>query len=128
MRPISSIPVSLPLSPAPGVLSRQKTRTRRGPGPEHPASQRAQAIKRRKAIWEALHPGGKLEVGQIGPPQDVAHGGARPQRVEFANDTAKVTGESKRDVNRHLARAEALGDDLPRVTGTSLDKGVELDF
>ena len=52
---------------------------------------------------------------------------ARPQRVEFANDTAKVTGESKRDVNRHLARAEALGDDLPRVTGTSLDKGVELD-
>lgn len=91
------------------------------------ASQRAQAIKRRKAIWEALHPGGKLEVGQIGPPQDVAHGGARPQRVEFANDTAKVTGESKRDVNRHLARAEALGDDLPRVTGTSLDKGVELD-
>lgn len=67
-------------------------------------------------------------MGQIGPPQDVAHGGARPQRVEFANDTAKVTGESKRDVNRHLARAEALGDDLPRVTGTSLDKGVELDF
>lgn len=48
--------------------------------------------------------------------------------MEFANDTAKVTGESKRDVNRHLARAEALGDDLPRVTGTSLDKGVELDF
>ena len=91
------------------------------------ASQRAQAIKRRKAIWEALHPGGKLEVGQIGPPQDAAHGGARPQRVEFANDTAKVTGESKRDVNRHLARAEALGDDLDKVAGTSLDKGVELD-
>lgn len=38
-----------------------------------------------------------------------------------------MSGESKRDVNRHLARAEALGDDLPRVTGTSLDKGVELD-
>ena len=34
------------------------------------ASQRAQAIKRRKAIWEALHPGGKLEVAQVAPPQD----------------------------------------------------------
>ena len=30
-------------------------------------------------------------------------------------------------MNRHLARAEAIGDDLERVTGTSLDKGVELD-
>ncbi len=48
--------------------------------------------------------------------------------MEFAADTAKVTGESKSQINRHVARAEALGDDLPRVTGTSLDKGVELDF
>ena len=80
------------------------------------ADERAQAIKRRKAIWEALHPGGKLEVAQVAPPQDAAHGGA-------------VTGESKRRINEHLARAEALGDDLPRVAGTSLDKGVEpLDF
>ena len=67
-------------------------------------------------------------MGKICPPQNAAHGGARPQRVEFANDTAKMTGESKRAINQHLARAEALGDDLPRVTGTSLDKGVELDF
>ncbi len=36
---------------------------------------------------------------------------------------------TKQAINQHLARAEALGDDLPRVTGTSLDKGVEpLDF
>ena len=34
---------------------------------------------------------------------------------------------TKQAINQHLARAEALGDDLPRVTGTSLDKGVELD-
>ena len=32
---------------------------------------------------------------------------------------------TKQAINQHLARAEALGDDLPRVTGTSLDKGVE---
>lgn len=91
------------------------------------AGQRAQAIKRRKQIWEALYPGGKLEVGEVFPPQVGTHGGARPQRQQFASDTAAVSGESKRSINQHLARAESLGDDLPRVTGTSLDKGVELD-
>lgn len=84
------------------------------------ASQRAQAIKRRKAIWEALHPNSGASCATI--PE---RGPGRP--VEFAADTAKVTGESKSQINRHVARAEALGDDLPRVTGTSLDKGVELD-
>ena len=47
---------------------------------------------------------------------------------QFASATSEITGESKSQINRHVARAEALGDDLPRVTGTSLDKGVELDF
>ena len=46
---------------------------------------------------------------------------------EFAAETAAITGEAKRTINQHLARAEALGDDLDKVTGTSLDKGVELD-
>lgn len=89
-------------------------------------AQRAAAIKRRREIWAALHPEGKLEVAQVAPPQ-VGHGGARPQNIEFAADTAKVSGESKSQINRHLARADALGDDLAAVTGTSLDKGVELD-
>ena len=34
---------------------------------------------------------------------------------------------TKRAINQHLARAEALGDDLDKVAGTSLDEGVELD-
>lgn len=89
-------------------------------------AQRAAAIKRRKVIWEALHPGGKLEVEQIVPPQ-VGHGGARPQKVEFAADTAMAANMTKQDINRHLSRADALGDDLQKVEGTSLDKGVELD-
>ena len=38
-----------------------------------------------------------------------------------------MTGESKRRINEHLSCANALGDDLEAVTGTSLDKGVELD-
>ena len=45
----------------------------------------------------------------------------------FAASTAAASGESKRAINQHLARAEALGDDLERIAGTSLDKGVELD-
>jgi ParB family chromosome partitioning protein len=80
-------------------------------------SQRSYAIKRRKEIWEMHNP----EGGRISP----TLGGE--QKVGFAADTEKASGESKRRVNEHLARAEALGDDLLEVTGTSLDKGVELD-
>ena len=95
------------------------------------ASQRSSFTKRRKEIWEALYPAekamAKLEVGQAAPPQEFSHGGARPQEKAFAASTAAITGEDKRTINRHIARAEAIGDDLPRVHGTSLDKGVELD-
>lgn len=55
----------------------------------------------------------------------MARGPGRPK--EFAADTAAVSGQSKRDINRDLARADALGPDLDRIVGTSLDKGVELD-
>jgi hypothetical protein len=107
------------------------------------AAQRSKAVKRRKEIWEALHPvikqrvevvadavpvkANELEVGDVFPPQVSGHGGARPQNKSFASSTAAVTGESKRSINQHIARAEALGDDLDKVAGTSLDKGVELD-
>lgn len=88
-------------------------------------AQRAAAIKRRKVIWEALcpDPGGtncstRLPDGRFG-------GG--PQEKAFAADTAQSAGMTKQDINRHLSRADALGDDLQKVEGTSLDKGVELD-
>jgi len=89
------------------------------------AAQRAQAIKRRKQIWEALHPSSGTNCPETRVSSRGRVGEGRPP--EFASETAAVSGESKRDVNRHLARAEAIGDDLERVTGTSLDKGVELD-
>lgn len=87
-------------------------------------AQRAAAIKRRKQIWEVLHP--EIQVAQIAPPE-IGYGKPPPQEQAFAADTATITGETKRDINRHLARADALGDDLAAVAGTSLDKGVELD-
>ena len=63
----------------------------------------ASAIKRRKEIWEALNP----EGGRTSP----TLGGV--QEVGFASDTAKASGESKRTINQHLARAEALGELIP---------------
>jgi|GEM_PF-6439735 len=87
-------------------------------------AQRASHIKRRKEIWEALHPA--EQVAQLEPPVEVKKHG-RPQEKGFASETAEVSGESKASVNRHVARAEALGDDINEVVGTSLDKGVELD-
>lgn len=88
-------------------------------------AQRAAAIKRRKQIWEALHPesGGSICATRLSNGRS-----AGPQHeTQFAAETAAVTGEPKSSINRHLARAEALGEDLAAVAGTSLDKGVELD-
>ena len=70
---------------------------------------------RRKEIWEALHPNSGTNCPTI------QRGPGMPQ--QFAAETAAVSGETKRDINRHLSRAEALGDDLLKVAGTSLDKG-----
>lgn len=92
------------------------------------ASQRAQAIKRRRQIWEALHPSSSGKT--LSETKDRVSvrgrvGEGRPP--EFASETAAAAGMTKQAINQHLARADALGDDLDRVTGTSLDKGVELD-
>lgn len=80
-------------------------------------AQRAAHVKRRKQIWEALHPNSGTNCPSLGG-RGV---------TSFAAETAEVSGDSKRDVNRHIARADALGDDILEVVGTSLDKGVELD-
>lgn len=90
------------------------------------AAQRASATKRRKQIWEALHPyeirvaqAAPLEIGYRTPP-------IRPEG--FAAATADATGQSKANINRAIARADALGDEaLGKVANTSLDSGVELD-
>jgi len=90
-------------------------------------AQRAVAIKRRKQIWEALHPESSgtncSDTDRISSRGRVGEG--RPQ--QFASETAAVSGQSKQDINRHLARADALGDDLAAIAGTTLDKGVEID-
>ena len=63
------------------------------------AAQRAKAIKRRKEIWEAMRPNSG---------NSVPTNAGRPK--EFAGDTAAAAGMTKRAINEHLARAEALGE------------------
>ena len=52
---------------------------------------------------------------------------------KFASEVTSVVGggrnpESvKRDVQLKIKRAKELGDDLQKIAGTSLDKGVEMD-
>lgn len=104
-------------------------------------AQRAHYSKRRKEIWEALHPepsvdygredGGEAEEGmdatncRTHPETDAIGRKKSPQQTKgFAASTAEVTGENVRQIQRNVARAEAIGDDLLRLTGTSLDKGV----
>lgn len=70
-------------------------------------------LKRRKEIWEALNNGNSVPT--IGRPR------------EFAQDASEKVGRTKRSINEHVRRAEILGDDIERVRGTALDKGVELD-
>ncbi|MEO7953686.1 MAG: hypothetical protein ABIR35_06265 [Polaromonas sp.] len=88
----------------------------------HPftASQRSHYTKRRKEIWQALHPTPPQRFDSVFVAIGEQHGHA--QEKAFAAETAAITGESKSQINRHIARAEALGDDLPRVTGTSLNR------
>lgn len=86
-------------------------------------AQEAAAVSRRKAIYEELHP-------------ETKHGGDRVSdkarsdqndNLSFCSETSKATGKDKRSIERAAARGAALGDDLSDITGTSLDKGVELD-
>lgn len=96
-------------------------------------AQRAWAIKRRKDLWERLY-GAEQEPGEQEQPSNSgqslatnpeSRGRGRPR--EFAAETAERTGQSKSAINHQVARGTDLGDTLHEITGTSLDKGVELD-
>jgi len=89
--------------------------------------QRASAIKRRRQIWEALHPE-EIQVEKVFPPES-ATGYKRPppQEKGFAASTAAAAGMTKQAINQHLARADALGDDLERIKGKDQPATLPLD-
>ena len=83
-------------------------------------AQEAQAIARRKVIYEAIH--GKAHGGDR-----VSDDWKQNEKTSFCSDTAASSGKSTRAIEIAAARGKALGDDLNDIAGTSLDKGVELD-
>lgn len=86
-------------------------------------AEEAAHLKRRKELWEARQQraaGDKL--AHVAPVS-----GGRGNKG-FAAETATITGLSKSQTNRKIARAEKIaGDVLEEVKGTDLDKGVVLD-
>ena len=86
-------------------------------------AQRALALKRRKEIHGALYP----ETRRGGDRRSDQTDKLSVRNDSFDRATAKATGVDARTVRREVARAEALGDDIEEVVGTSLDKGTELD-
>lgn len=71
-----------------------------------------------------MHP----ETKQGGRPGKAGGGKAKVANLaSFVADTSGKTGTPERSIRRDATRAKALGPDLDRVAGTSLDKGAELD-
>jgi len=88
------------------------------------AAQRAKLVSRRKAAYEKVHP----ETKNGGAPGKAGGGKAKGTNlVSFAADTAAKSGKSATSVKRDATRGKALGADLDRIEGTSLDEGAELD-
>jgi hypothetical protein len=85
----------------------------------------SRAVARRKAIYLELHPETRAGVA----------GGLARQATEnfsiaesFADATAAATGRTARSVRAAAARGKKLDEDtLDAITGTSLDKGVEIE-
>jgi hypothetical protein len=89
----------------------------------------AHAVARRKEIYEAKHP--ETKHGGVGNGR-----GKKSRKVcdstsqvdRFTEDTAKKTGKSERTIQLYAHRGEELGyESLAKITGTSLDKGKEID-
>jgi hypothetical protein len=91
------------------------------------AAERAVETKRRKAVYESLHP--ETKHGAVG------NGREKSPQVEdstpadsFAESTAKATGRSRQSVERDAHRGAAICDEaMALIEGTRLDKGTFLD-
>jgi hypothetical protein len=86
------------------------------------------ALRRRKEIYDALNPETKAGVAQAtGMNRAIGNDVSANSAPTFTDATVAATGLSKRTIETAVARAEALGDDALKISGTSLDKGVERD-
>lgn len=83
-------------------------------------AQEAAHILRRKEIWAKINAEESETICSTLPKTGRGN-------KQFAAEIAEVTGASKVDMNRKIRRARDLGQDIHRIVGTSLDKGVEMD-
>ena len=84
-------------------------------------AQEAEAIARRKVIYELKHPETKAGAAGAASRWDAS------DKMSFASATAEATGRDKKTIERAAARGKKLGADLKLIAGTALDKGAELD-
>ncbi len=85
-------------------------------------AEEAAHIARRKAIYEELNPETK-HGGNQAPSGKFFH----TDKASFVQETASASGKTDRAIRMAAARGRDLGDDIQRIVGTSLDKGVEMD-
>jgi ParB-like chromosome segregation protein Spo0J len=86
-------------------------------------SDRATQTARRKAIYEELHPETAHGVNQHSSSRQLGDSSER-----FTSDTAKVTGQSERKVQRDAERGEkVIATAIEIIRGTALDTGTYLD-
>lgn len=77
----------------------------------------AEHLAKRKELWEARKESGTTCSTLTGR-----------GNKQFASDTADKTGASKQQINRSVARAEKVSEDIrDEIRGTELDKGTVLD-
>jgi hypothetical protein len=92
------------------------------------ATEEAEHLYERKRVWERIKDA--ESSGTSCPTTRVSARGRvnEGQPQQFAAETAAATGKSKRDINRAVARAEAVCDDARALlVGTDLDTGAYLD-
>lgn len=84
-------------------------------------SERALFTRRRKEIYEAIHP--ETRQGAVG-----RGGKSDPNIGSFVDDTAARTGRSRSSISADATRGERISEDvLNSIVGTDLDKGIVLD-
>lgn len=91
------------------------------------AGEEAAHVRQRQEIWERKN-GPAKAIGARAANAVLGRGGQDANaKSAFASETATAAGKSLRAVQVAAQRGRELGQDITRVIGTSLDKGVELD-
>ncbi|WP_445222654.1 hypothetical protein ACKWRH_20905 [Bradyrhizobium sp. Pa8] len=94
---------------------------------EQVQAEKALHIRRRQEAWEEIN-GSPKAIGARAANAAMGKGDATEKSsVAFTKETAKTSGKDERTIRQAARRGKELGDDLHKIAGTSLDKGVEMD-